>query len=251
MGSFGNALAWRVARDEDWVWQRSRCDHCGQPIQWFRNLPMISFLWQGGKAKCCGKKLAISHLGAEIGGAAVGLGWLIWTWSLTPLSTTQWIGQVVMLVALWLLWAVVLADFQYWLIPDVLVIGLIVLLVGWRIIEFFISPSLPPYTPLFGLALTVTITAIMFFIWYLTRGRGLGFGDVKLMIPLGLFLFDVRVLIGWLVAFVLGTVVGLGLILIGRGKFGQAIPFGPFLIAGFVIALLIGDQIWNWYSRLL
>jgi len=81
----------------------------------------------------------------------------------------------------------------------------------------------------------------------LTRGKGMGWGDVKYVFFLGLVLGFPSIVVAIFLAFLLGAVVGIGLILIGNKKFGQTIPFGPFLSLGAYIALLYGSQLIRFY----
>lgn len=95
--------------------------------------------------------------------------------------------------------------------------------------------------------------AVLFFwaLWYLTKGKGLGFGDVKLAIPLGLLVGWPDILVWLLSSFWIGAVVGLLLIVSGKAKFGKPIPFGPFLIIGTLVALIWGNQLIGWYATLI
>ncbi|MBI1871803.1 prepilin peptidase [Candidatus Collierbacteria bacterium] len=80
---------------------------------------------------------------------------------------------------------------------------------------------------------------------------GFGFGDVKLAPSLALLLGWPRVSVGIFSAFVIGAVLGLTLILFGKRRFGQTIPFGPFLIVGVLVGLLFGNSLWGWYWGLI
>ncbi len=105
--------------------------------------------------------------------------------------------------------------------------------------------------PLFGGIAAALIVGLFFLILILiTRGRGMGGGDLKLGVLLGLFFGFPLTLIVIILAFFIGAVVALALILFGKKHFGQTIPFGPFLaLAGF-LALFWGPQLLDWYLRL-
>jgi len=102
-------------------------------------------------------------------------------------------------------------------------------------------------------AIIATIAVAGFFasLWVLTKGKGMGLGDAKLMIPLGLILGWPNVLLSVFLAFITGAIFGVGLIVTGKRKLKQAIPFGPFLIMGGLIALIWGDKIVAWYLSFL
>jgi leader peptidase (prepilin peptidase) / N-methyltransferase len=102
-------------------------------------------------------------------------------------------------------------------------------------------------------ALIGAVLSVAFFgaLWWFTKGRGMGLGDVKLAAPMAFLLGWPNIIVGILVAFVSGAVVGIGLLLAGKKKFGQVIPFGPFLVWGTVITLIWGDALYYWYISLL
>ena len=97
----------------------------------------------------------------------------------------------------------------------------------------------------------LVLMAFFYGLWFFTKGRGFGFGDVKLAPSLGLLLGWPKTIVAVFLAFVLGAVVAVVLIALGKKKLGQTIPFGPFLVLGTLIALLWGSRLWSWYWGLL
>jgi prepilin signal peptidase PulO-like enzyme (type II secretory pathway) len=103
-----------------------------------------------------------------------------------------------------------------------------------------------------SLVWTMLLVGFFFLLWALTRGKGFGFGDVQLAIPLGLILVGwQRILIGIFLAFLIGAAVGSVLLLTGKRKLRSAIPFGPFLLLGSTLGLLWGFEIWSWYAKII
>jgi len=88
-------------------------------------------------------------------------------------------------------------------------------------------------------------------LWILTKGKGMGFGDVKLIAPIALLLGWPKILVGLFMAFVIGGIIGAALLIFGKKRVGQVIPFGPFIIIGAVLSLIWGDAIFSWYMYLL
>ena len=84
----------------------------------------------------------------------------------------------------------------------------------------------------------------------ITRGKGMGGGDVKLGAFMGLMLGFPQSLVALMIAFISGAIFSIILIIFGKKRFGQVIPFGPFLVLGSLIALFFGNQILNWYLYL-
>ena len=85
----------------------------------------------------------------------------------------------------------------------------------------------------------------------ITRGKGMGWGDVKLAGVMGLILGWPLTLVAIMVAFLTGASVALILIVTGKKRWGQTVPFGPFLVGGTVAALVWGERLWQWYVSLL
>ena len=145
---------------------------------------------------------------------------------------------------------IVLADLLYYIIPDTMVIILSILTITYRVI--LVSYGEMQLNDLLWAAGSTAVVASFFVaLWFFSKGKGMGLGDAKLMVPLGLLLGWPSIIVGVFFAFVAGAVVGLSLIVTGKKRFGQVIPFGPFLIVGACVALVWGDQIINWYLRLL
>jgi leader peptidase (prepilin peptidase)/N-methyltransferase len=92
--------------------------------------------------------------------------------------------------------------------------------------------------------------ALFFFLLIvLTKGKGMGFGDVKLAFPLGLIIGYPAIILATFLSFVIGAVVSLFLLALNKKKIKGSVPFGPFLIAGTVIALVWGEKILSWYMQ--
>ena len=143
-----------------------------------------------------------------------------------------------------------MADLRFGLIPDQVSIPLFVLALGYRLA--LVSSQQMQSTDLVNAVISGLVLMFFFYcLWYFTKGRGFGFGDVKLAPSLSLLLGWPRTLVGMFIAFMIGAVVAVVLLVIGRKKFGQTIPFGPFLVLGTAASLLWGQQWWSWYVGLL
>jgi prepilin signal peptidase PulO-like enzyme (type II secretory pathway) len=149
-----------------------------------------------------------------------------------------------------LLLIIFVSDARYYIIPDGAVGLLAVVTVIYRVVLVLFGEMrlVDLGWAAMGVVLTVSLLGGL---WLATKGKGIGLGDVKLMVPLSLLLGWPIVTIGLFLAFVLGAIVGVVLILLGKKKFGQTIPFGPFLITAACFSLLWGDVIFNWYMGLL
>jgi prepilin signal peptidase PulO-like enzyme (type II secretory pathway) len=209
---------------------RSRCPHCRKILAWYELIPIVSFLWQRGQCRSCGHKLSWQYplVEAAMGAALAAL--------FTPLPESA--GQAALaalaagIVALLLILFVI--DLKTMLLPDLFVAVLGILVVAHVAVQIT-SYQLPITSPLWGAAIGAGFLGIL---WLTTSGRGLGLGDVKLMVPLGALLGPLETAALLLASFIVGGCLALILLGTGRVTMKTPIPFGPFL-AGTAILLLV------------
>lgn len=255
VGSFFNVVALRY-REDKFVFNpktlggRSHCPYCKKSLKWFELFPVLSFLIQGGKCRSCGKKISWFYPVGEL------LSGLIF--ALAPLrimGPAGWIWVVVFEVLL----LMSLIDFRIQIIPDELTVLLGIL--GLTLAALGMATDFTgTYRYLFGLQDNIwlnyifgaSILAVFFYaITLLTKGRGMGFGDVKLAFALGL-------LFGWPggimlsgISFMLGALVGVVLILFTKKNRKSVLPFAPFLALGAFVFFFWGERILSFYFNYL
>lgn len=242
IGSFLAAYTWRVQKGLKISSGRSVCDNCGESISWYLNIPVLSFLVLFGKSRCCNKKISIRY--PLIEGATATL------FALAPYFFTRClvfsscllqnlpyvVSIVFLLFFISVLVAVFVIDLESLLIYDSLSFSLLVAGVIYAVmvnLDTF-------YTSLFA---GFSSALILFLLYLLTKGRGMGLGDVKLAIPIGFFL-GVPYSYVWLyLAFLTGGAVAIILILVRRAGLKERIAFGPFLVSAFFLTLFFGDKV--------
>jgi prepilin signal peptidase PulO-like enzyme (type II secretory pathway) len=252
VGSFLNVVTLRTIAGESWIKGRSRCDHCQHQIAWFDNIPLLSFLILKGKCRYCQQAIDLIHPVVELLMASLFV-WWFWAGSVFFKLTQQ--PFVVLQPVFWLVVGICfilifVIDLQYLIIPDSLVVILVVATAAYRLI-LTLAGIMQPRDLLISLAAILVLSGFFFGLWFLTKGKGFGFGDVKLSIPLALLLGWPKVVVGVFLSFVLGSLVASILLVLKKKKFGQVIPFGPFLILGSTVALIWGARIWQWYLSLI
>lgn len=235
MGSFLHALADRLVKEEPFVNERSHCDHCNKTLQWYELVPLFSFLSQKGKCRHCHTQLTYYYPVTEVGTGIL----FTLLFILFPLLPTF----IFLLLIASLLLCIAIADAKYGLIPFPLVIlGVVITLIYF---VFFHQE----YLLLFFI--TGIVTSLGFFlIFAVTKGKGMGFGDVVYAFLMGFLLGFPGVLIGLYMAVLTGAGVSSILILLKKKKLrGDTIAFGPFLVLGTIITLLWSSEILSFISR--
>ncbi len=273
IGSFISASSERIIKGQS-VRGRSYCLQCKKTLKWYDLFPVFSFLFLRGKCRYCKKQIPLESLYVEvILGIATAL---LFTFSLPAETITSLIFKLFILTVLSIIF---LVDLKVGLIPDRVVLPASVLTLIFLLVfstakswffyqELLNSPLgaylLPPQSDYLinhilriwqpaALSLVSAAVASLFFAFLIiiTRGKGMGWGDVKYVLFLGLALGFPGTPVAIFLAFILGAVFSLGLIFLRRKHFGQTIPFGPFLSLGAFIYLLLGPQILNWYLNLI
>jgi leader peptidase (prepilin peptidase)/N-methyltransferase len=218
---------------------RSRCLQCEHPLAWYDLLPLVSWLSLRGKCRYCRAKIGWFEPLMEIGVALFFVAsYVLWPESL---MTTASVFQFV----LWLLGGVLLAilfayDLKWFLLPDVIVFPLVI--IGTLIAGTEVITATDMVSTLISIAGSVTILSGLYFVLHkISKGQWIGFGDVKLCLGLALLLAD------WQLAFIalfaanlLGCLIVIPGMLMGKLSRTSRVPFGPLLIVGTVIAMLFG-----------
>lgn len=237
VGSFLNVLADRLPFDETVIWGRSYCDHCRKPLRWFELVPVLSYIILGARCRRCRKSISIQYPLVEI---VTAVGFLL-LWGIDGYGWHQIAAFFVIFCSGLVL---LVSDMKYQILPDsmIIVFGLASLVRVWA------QPTgdLPVHA-----AASVGTGLFFYGIWIITRGRGMGFGDVKLSLVLGLLLGFPRVVVALYAAFLTGATAGVILILTGKKKLKSKIAFGPFLLLGAAVALVWGNSISAWWKGML
>ena len=243
VGSFLNVVIYRVPRDLSVVRPGSACPGCGSPIAARDNIPVLSWLLLRGRCRTCGEPISGRYPLVEGLNAALWLGLAWWAWG--PEGISPLLPWLLVLgsagLALWFI------DVDHHRLPDAIVLPLYPLGIAGLVLAGILSS----HWPLTELAVGVGAWLVVIGgIWLLTGGRAMGFGDVKLAPVLAATLAWVGIssaLVGLLVAFVLGGVVGLVLMLSGRARRGSHMAFGPFLLLGALVGLFWGEALGSAY----
>lgn len=286
LGSFTKALADRSLSKKTFL-GRSKCPSCKKELNWYDLIPLLSYILLKGRCRYCTKKIGPEYPVTEvitgiligylffqafanfsaIGGPAFGWQLLIF---ISDLSVKTFF--ITILVGL------TITDLKKMLIPDRIILPsiviaffatLIISIIKIIYLYYYLSIHpigkylLPPHSNYFfqhafltaqpflgGLLSGLVIGGFFYLLIIITRGKGMGGGDVKLGAFMGLILGFPHSFIALVLSFLTGAILAIFLLLSGKKKMGQAIPFGPFLVLGSLIALFWGEKILNWYLKL-
>lgn len=243
IGSFLNVVIWRVPRGESVVNPPSHCPGCDKQIRAYDNIPVLSWLILRGRCRDCHTRISARYPAVE---ALTALLFALMAWKF---GASWELPAYLYLVAVGV--ALAFIDFDTKRLPDKLTLPSYAVLGALLALPATLEPDWASYLQAWLGALALFG---FYFILALIYPAGMGFGDVKLAGVLGLALgwlgWGVLVVGGFL-GFMLGGLVGAMILLTGRGGRKTAIPFGPFMIAGALLAILIGEPIANWYLDLL
>ncbi|MCS6925166.1 MAG: A24 family peptidase [Candidatus Binatia bacterium] len=240
VGSFLNVCIYRLPLRESIVFPASHCRTCATPLPWYDNLPLLSYLFLRGHCRSCGASFSPRYLLVELLTALLTVG-LVWQFGVTIAALSAFVLVAALIV-------ITFIDLDHQLIPDV--ISLPGIVIGF--LFSLVSPTPTWQSSLIGIGLGGGILLAVAEGYRLLTGReGMGGGDVKLLAMIGAFLGWRAVPFTLFVASLVGSVVGLAVMVRQHGNAQLALPFGPFLAFGALCYLFFGERLIDWYVGLL
>lgn len=241
IGSFLNVCIYRIPKGKTVVAGRSFCMSCNKTLSWYDLIPIISFISIGAKCRYCKAKLSLQYpLIEATNGLLYVLVFYIYGWQTSMIVLIN----IIYCLSISLLIVVSLIDHRTFTIPGGLTKTLLVLAMIGLIIRYFgiERTNALLLDHVIGLFAVSSFLAIIF---YVTGGRGIGGGDVKLMAGAGL-------LLGWklvILSFILGAIFAsvIHILKMRLMNADRTLAFGPYLSAGIIVSLLFGNSIINWY----
>lgn len=239
IGSFLNVLIERLSKEES-IGGRSHCDFCKHTLAPADLVPVFSYLFLRGKCRYCRKKLSPQYPLVEILTGII----FVLSWTYSPFVT---IPLLILTIALsCVLEVIVIADLKYQIIPDEMQIVLVV--IG---LAMFTLQGVAPSAVLVRIAEGALIMTPILFLYLITKGKGMGFGDVKLAFGIGILLGTYKGALALYIAFLTGAVVGVCLLATTKSKMKSKIAFGPFLVVGIVALFFFEKQVFFVVDKIL
>jgi leader peptidase (prepilin peptidase) / N-methyltransferase len=238
-GSFATVVVYRVPRGGSIVTGRSHCPACNHQIAWHENIPILSYLFLRGRCRHCKTSISPRYLFIELATALL-FAAAVWRFEVS-------FEAAIYAAFFWVLVVLTAIDLEHKLLPNKIVYPTFV--AGWVLLAVaaFLQDDL---SPLRSAAFGALIFGGFLFTVAFIAPAGMGGGDVKLAFVLGTFLGYAGgigfALAGMFLSFVSAGLIGL-LLLAGGGSRKTRVPFGPFLAAGTVAAILFGRSLLDWY----
>ena len=240
VGSFLNVLIFRIPLKEDIAVERSHCMHCGHILSWYELIPLFSWIIQGGKCRACKKKISIQYPLVEALNAILWMA-VVYIWGL------QW-ETLLFCICSSILIVLAVIDERTQEIPlglniAIAVLGVVRIVLSLTGLTYSTGPW---YEYLIG---ACVVSGLFLLIVLITKGRGMGGGDVKLMAAAGLLLGWKHIILAMMIGCVLGSIIHLArMALSKKNKKEHVLAFGPYLAIGIYLTILFGNRIIEWYS---
>jgi leader peptidase (prepilin peptidase)/N-methyltransferase len=245
LGSFANVCIYRMPRDESVIWPASHCPHCGYRIKPWENIPLLSYIFLRGHCRGCNRHISFAYPAIEVVSILFSL--FTWWYFASPVAYLVFFCLLIMP----LLIASVI-DLKHYILPDSITLPGIVIGIAVHTLLEGQGDGLAHLMDS-GLGIVVgggTLYLVATAYEKIKKQEGLGGGDVKLVAMLGAFFGWRAVILILLMSSLLGSVVGLFLIVALRKNMKYAIPFGPFLAASGITYLFVGERLIDWYLGL-
>jgi len=242
IGSFLNVCIYRIPLGKSVVSPGSSCPHCGTPIRFYDNVPVLSFLLLGAKCRSCRNPISLQYPFVELlTGAAFYFCWRVWQFTPPTFVNSLFLSIIIVLV---------FTDYHHQVLPNKLTLP-------GAVAGILLSPFQTPnvyggLSPWIGSILGVAIGGGFLFVVAfgyekLRKRQGLGMGDVKMMAMVGAFLGWHLSLLTIFAGCLLGTFVGIFLMLFRHGNLQTKLAFGVYLGIGSTFCLFYGFEFLRWY----
>ena len=239
VGSFLNVCICRLPKDESVVVPASHCTTCDYQIRWYDNIPIVSYLWLRGRCRRCGQRISAQYPLVELLNGALALALF--------LKFGPGLVFAVLFLFCSALVVVTFIDLEHRIIPDAITLPGIVL--GFAV--SFLFPRLGWLNSLIGIvAGGGSLLLIAYLYQALAKKEGMGGGDIKLLAMMGAFFGWQSILFIIFAASLVGSLVGITVMLLQKKDATLAIPFGPFLASAAVLYIFYGQRMIFWYLHL-
>ncbi len=245
-GSFLNCIIYRLEINSK-PKGRSYCPKCKHTLSYKDLVPIFSYILLKGKCRYCHKKISLEYPLVEFTTGVLFVivfylsGFLeIISYSFFDILTITYLFTVLFFLIL-----IFIYDLKHFIIPDFANFSLILTSFLYLVVYSFLENNIDIFIN--GLLSALGVFLFFFAIFFFSKGKGMGFGDVKFVVFMGFFLGFPNIIVANFLSFFFGAIIGLLLIALQKKKMKSQIPFGPFLIFGTLVAYFFGDVIIEYY----
>jgi leader peptidase (prepilin peptidase)/N-methyltransferase len=247
-GSFLNCVIYRLEKNQGFVAGRSYCPHCRHQLHWKDLIPVLSFFILRGKCRYCHQKISWQYPLAEL---ITGFLFLLAATYNLQFTIFGLVKTCYLFVIIGFLVIIFVYDLKHYVIPDKVIYPAIIVSGMWYFVSGIFFKFYARYEIPNIIYSALGAAAFFFLIVLVSRGKWMGIGDIKLAFFMGIFLGFPGILIALFLAFLLGGIMGLGLVILRKKTFKSEVPFGPFLTAATLISLFWGEKIVSFYLNLM
>ncbi len=230
LGSFTNVLIYRIPEKRSIIFPNSFCPACDRPIKFYDNIPVLSYIFLGGRCRSCKEKISPLYPAIELLTAAI----TVTAFAVLGFSP----GFFVFLAAIPVLISIAVIDIKTMYIYDGELIFLSVVLFIDLLRRFLMERKIPLDNILSGISLLVFFGAVFFIAKLIYRKEAFGSGDVLLAALLAAFLGMRSIFVFVLIATSTGALTGLAVLALKKKRY---VPFGPFIILSFLVIFIFED----------
>lgn len=246
VGSFLNCIIYRLLQKEAFWRRRSYCPNCGHKLRALDLIPLFGFIFLKGRCQYCQKKISWQYPLVELVTAVL----FILVYLKNPIfypeiNLQTAVIQFIFLIRNWFFVSVLLFififDLKYYLIPDKIILPAIIITLILNILLIYrdLLYSIDNFKILINFFIAVLIGGGFFLIQFLiSRGRWVGGGDIRLGVLMGLILGYPTILLALFLSYLVGAIIGTGLVITGRKRWKSQVPLGPFLAGATIVVLL-------------
>ena len=230
-GSFFNVVGLRLPKNKSFSKGRSHCTNCHKQLVWYELIPVISYVFQHGRCRGCSGKISLIYPLIEVvTGLLFALSFYVFKFDIEFITA---------LLLISILMIIFVTDLTYMIIPNKVMLFFLPFFIIIRIIQ----PLHPWWSSLLGAGIAFLLIAMIILI---SKG-GMGGGDLKLFTLLGFILGIKQVMLIFLLSCLIGALLGVLLMALGKLKRKEPMPFGPFIVIATLFTYFLGDFVINWY----
>lgn len=239
IGSFLNVVLFRMTTEKRFWNGRSECMYCQHKLTWYELIPVVSYLAQRGRCRNCQKALSIQYPLVELITAILFTAYIYLTIpNIILIYSLTWLQIIEFIIILTLITQLIIVfvyDFQHQLIPTIQLRTIQILGLIYFGLEYYSIRIIPD-----SLITALACTFITWFLYFITKKQGIGWGDVELFLGLGLFVPLMWAIPFFFGSFIIGTIWGVSLMIMNHNSsLKQKIAFGPSIILSFIIVFTL------------